>query len=68
MGKTVSSLTPAFKSSVPVELSDERTSSDAGALALHEALEASGLVRHLESISIIERDPSRVMHPQSEPV
>lgn len=66
MGETVSRLTPAFNSSVRVELSDERTSSDAGALALREALEASGLVPHLESTLIDERDPSRVVHPLSE--
>lgn len=66
MGEAVSRLTPAFNSSVRVELSDERTSSDAGALALREALEASGPVPHLESTLLDERDPSRVVHPLSE--
>lgn len=46
MGETVSTLTPALNSSVRIEMSDERTSSDAGALALRETLEASGLVPH----------------------
>lgn len=66
MGETVSSLSPAFNRSVHVELTDERTSSDAGAVALREALDASAIVPHLESTLIDERDASRVVHPLSE--
>lgn len=48
MGGKVSPFVPACNGSVHVELSDQSTSSDAGALVLREALDASQLMAWLD--------------------
>ena len=47
MGETLPSWKPTCNSSVTVQLSDRKTSSDSGALLLREVLDRSGVIENL---------------------
>ena len=63
MGDNVSSFRPAFNGSVQVTVGTSQTSSEGGALALREALDASRVFDRLASQLQDPRDPLRVLHP-----
>ena len=62
MGESLSTWTPSCNSSVRVELSGQRTTSDSGALLLREALDNSGAVEALEDNLVDPRHPLRIRH------
>ena len=62
MGESLSTWTPSCNSSVRVELSGQRTTSDSGALLLREALDNSGVIEALEDNLVDLRNPLRVRH------
>ncbi len=62
MGESLSTWTPSCNSSVRVELSGQRTTSDSGALLLREALDNSGAVEALEDNLVDPRPPLRIRH------
>ena len=62
MGESLSTWTPSCNSSVRVELSGQRTTSDSGALLLREALDNSGVVEALEDNLVDLRNPLRIRH------
>jgi len=62
MGETLTTWSPSCNGSVNVHLSDERTTSDSGALLLREALDNSGVIAALEDNLIDRRDPQRIRH------
>ena len=62
MGESLSTWTPSCNSSVLVELSGQRTTSDSGALLLREALDNSGVIEALEDNLVDLRNPLRVRH------
>ena len=62
MGETLTTWTPSCNSSVRVELSGHRTTSDSGALLLREALDNSGVIEALEDNLVDRRHPLRIRH------
>ena len=62
MGESLSTWTPSCNSSVRVELSGQRTTSDSGALLLREALDNSGVIEALEDNLVDLRNPIRIRH------
>ena len=62
MGESLSTWTPSCNSSVRVELSGQRTTSDSGALLLREALDNSGVIEALEDNLVDLRNPLRIRH------
>jgi len=62
MGESVSPWIPSCNGSIRVELDDQRTTSDSGALLLREALDNSGVIAALEDHLVDQRDPQRVRH------
>ncbi len=62
MGESLSTWTPSCNSSVRVELSGQRTTSDSGALLLREALDNSGVIEALEDNLVDRRHPLRIRH------
>ncbi|PWV74182.1 DDE family transposase [Halomonas sp. A11-A] len=62
MGETITTSTPDFNGSIRIELSGHHTTSDAGVLALREALDGSGVVAALEDHLVDTRDPTRIRH------
>lgn len=65
MGETLPSWKPACNLSVSVQLSERKTSSDAGAFLLREVLDRSGVIESLDRQLLDDRDPARVQHSLS---
>jgi hypothetical protein len=59
MGETLPSWKPACNLSVSVQLSEQKTSSDAGAFLLREVLDRSGVIESLDRQLLDDRDPAR---------
>jgi len=62
LGEIITSFKPTCNSSISVQLSSQRTTSDAGALLLRETLDSSGVTTMLEDQLLDPRDPTRVQH------
>lgn len=65
MGETLPSWKPSCNLSVSVQLSERKTSSDAGAFLLREVLDRSGVIESLDRQLLDDRDPARVQHSLS---
>lgn len=65
MGETLPSWKPACNLSVSVQLSERKTSSDAGAFLLREVLDRSDVIESLDRQLLDDRDPARVQHSLS---
>lgn len=65
MGETLPSWKPACNLSVSVQLSEQKTSSDAGAFLLREVLDRSGVIESLDRQLLDDRAPARVQHSLS---
>jgi len=68
VGETVSSFIAPFNGSVRVAISGALTSSDGGALALRETLDASGVIEGLEAALVDPRQPAKVRHSLGEQI
>ena len=66
MGETIDGARMSFNGALRVEISDDHSSSDGGALALREMLEASGLCDFLSSHLTDHRNPKYILHELSE--
>lgn len=65
MGETIPTWKPTCNSSVSVQLSNRKISSDGGALLLREVLDRSGVIDRLDQQLIDSRNPARVVHSLS---
>ncbi len=65
MGETLPSWKPSCNLSVSVQLSERKTSSDAGAFLLREVLDRSSVIESLDRQLLDDRDPARVQHSLS---
>ena len=65
MGEILPSWKPSCNLSVSVQLSERKTSSDAGAFLLREVLDRSSVIESLDRQLLDDRDPARVQHSLS---
>jgi hypothetical protein len=63
MGESLDEIRPKFNGSIRVEARPERLTSDAGALAVREALERLGMLGWLEERLVDERSPKWITYP-----